>query len=559
MDLKQIIIDSLKIDEELKKDLKKLIVLARPGFGDFALPCFSLSKIMRKSPVEIANDLLQNIESEFIEKVEAVNGYVNFYLNKNKITESVLLNEIKVNDNIGEGKIVCIDYSSVNLAKYMHIGHLATTMIGESIARIYESLGYRVVRINYVGDYGTPFGKIIVGYKLWGNEEDLKQRGIDALQEYYVKFCANEEIDPKLMDMAREEFRKIETKEPVTFALYQKIIQIAMDEVKDLTNMLGIQFDDWKGENFYSDKMTPIIEELKNKNLATISENALIVDLNDYGLGVCLIQKSDGTSLYATRDITAVDYRYNEYKFDEMLYVTAIQQKQHFASFFKVVELMGRDYAKNLKHIYYGMFSLPTGKIASRKGKQAIVRDILKEALSRAEEVIKDRNFDESQKNEVVKKVAMGAVTFSVLKNEATKDNVFDLDRALSFEGETAPYMQYTYARCASILRNSNSLNLENVGYNFEALNNETAFSITKLINDYLSFVVMAKEKFDPSVISKYLLDLCALMNKFYHEYKVLDESNLQQTKTRLLLIEKAKAILKTGLKLIAIETIEKM
>lgn len=557
MNLKKIIEESIK--NKNYKNIEAMLSPARAGFGDFGLPCFAYSKEFKKSPMDIALDIQASVDSPLIEKSEVVNGYLNFYLNKTEIIKEILLNPIQAKTNENQGKIMCIDYSSVNLAKYMHIGHLATTMIGESLARLYEATGYKVIRMNYVGDYGTPFGKIITAYKLWGNEEDLNKRGIDALQELYVKFCAQEEDDPNLMVMAREEFKKIEEKEPQTYALYTKIINIAIDEVKDLTSMLGITFDDWNGENFYSEKMAPIVQELKDKNLVQVSEGALICDLKDYNLGVCLIQKNDGTSLYTTRDIAAADYRYKKYNYDECIYVTAVQQKQHFANFFKVIDLMDKPHKDKLTHVYYGMFALPSGKIASRKGKQAIVRDILNDALSKADEVIKERDFSEKEREEVKKCVAMGAVIFSVLKNERIKDNIFDLEKALSFEGETAPYMQYTYARCASILRNANGLELNKVDCDFEALNEDLAFEIVKTLNNFVNIVKLAKEKYEPSIISKYLLELCALVNKYYHETKILNNENLAQTKARLLLIEKTKEIIKQGLNLIVIDTVEKM
>lgn len=557
MDFKQIIGDS--IQNEDFKNIKNMLLPAKQGFGDYALPCFSFSKQYKKSPIDIANQIKESINSPYIEKVEVVNGYLNFYLNKEKITETVLTNEIQKTSKENEGKIMCIDYSSVNLAKYMHIGHLATTMIGESIARLYEATGYKVVRINYIGDYGTPFGKIVSAYKLWGNDEDIKKRGIDALQELYVKFCAEEENNHELMVMAREEFKKIEDKEPETYEIYKKIISIAKDEVKDLTSLLGIKFDDWRGESTYSSKMGSVIEELSEKNLIKESEGALICDLSDYNLGVCMIQKNDGTSLYTTRDIAAAEDRYNLYHFDDMIYVTAVQQKQHFASFFKVIELMNKPYKDKLKHIYYGMFALPTGKIASRKGKQAIVRDILNEAMEKSKIAIKDRDFTDEERKIVTKNVAMGAVVFSVLKNERIKDNIFDLEKALSFDGETAPYMQYTYARCSSILRNAKNLDLSNTDYDFSCLNSDLAFEITKSLNNYFSVVEIAKEKCEPSIISKSMLDLCTLVNKYYHDTKILNLDNLSETKTKLLLIEKVRDIIKTGLNLLVINTVEKM
>ena len=559
MNLKEIIKNSVKTDKYNNID-SLLIPTKQQEHGDYALPCFTYSKEFRKSPIDIAKDIQNYIDSPYIDKTEVLNGYLNFYLNKPLIAKEILSSPVSEIVKKCNGK-VCIDYSSVNLAKYMHIGHLATTMIGESIARLYEASGCNVVRINYIGDYGTPFGKIITAYKLWGNEQDVKERGIDALQELYVKFCSMEEENPELMDMAREEFKKIEEQEPETYALYTKIIDIAKNEVRDLTSMLGITFDDWNGESYYSDKMQAIVEELKSKNILIESEGALICDLTQYDLGICIIQKSDGTSLYTTRDIAAAQDRYNKYNYDESIYVTAVQQKQHFASFFKVIDLLDKPYKDKLTHVYYGMFSLPSGKIASRRGKQAIVRDIVTEALEKAENVIKDRqDLTEIEKNDVKRSVAMGAVIFSVLKNERIKDSIFDLEKALSFDGETAPYMQYTYARCSSIIRNAQNIDFTNIDYDFSCFeNNLTAFDIAKMLNNFNDIVYSAKEKYEPSIISKYLLDLCSLVNKYYHDTKIINLDNLKTTKTNLLLIQKVREVIKKGLNLIVIDTVEKM
>ena len=391
MNVKKIIASNIKL-ENIDINLESLIT-ENPdkSMGDYSIACFSLAKILRKSPLQIANDIKENFNDySIVEKVECVNGYVNFFLNKKMFVKDVLT-EIYEDNFLSKNampKTICLDYSSVNLAKYMHIGHLSTTIIGESLARIYEENGNKVVRINYIGDYGTPFGKMIYAHLTWGNDEELNARGVDYLQDLYVEFCKRANDSPILEEYARDYFKKICDKDPKIYPLFLKFIEISKVEAKRLLDLLDVHFDSWKGESSYSEDLDKIVELLDNKNLLIESQGAKVVDLEKYNLGTCLIQKSDGTSLYATRDICAAIDRYNTYKFDKMIYVTAVQQKLHFEQFFKVLELLGYDFSKNLCHIYYGMFSLPTGKIASRKGKQAVLVDLMDIALKKVIKII---------------------------------------------------------------------------------------------------------------------------------------------------------------------------
>ena len=389
----------MNFKEEIKKvlpeNLHNLITeTADSSKGDYTIACFSLAKEMRKSPVLIANEICESVkERALFEKVEAVNGYVNFFINKGYAVSKVLTgfkqNGTKLfKTNVGNGKKVCIDYASVNLAKYMHIGHLCTTIIGESIARILTCCGYEVVRMNYVGDYGTPFGKMICGYKLWGSKEEVETRGIDAIQDYYVQFCRHED-DETYAQMARDCFTKLENKDPEILEIYNWFIEISVKETERLCNRLGVRFNDWRGENYYSDKMWPVLKELEEKGILKDGENgAKIVELDE--LGVSVLLKKDGSSLYQTRDLGAACDRFEEYKFDKCMYVTDISQKLHFAQFFKILKMLNKPFAENLEHIAYGRFSLPEGKISSRLGKQALAKDIMNEATNRAREIIKD-------------------------------------------------------------------------------------------------------------------------------------------------------------------------
>lgn len=560
MNVKKIIASNIKL-ENTDINLEYLIT-ENPdkSMGDYSIACFSLAKILRKSPLQIANDIKENFNDySIVEKVECVNGYVNFFLNKKMFVKDVLT-EIYEDNFLSKNampKTICLDYSSVNLAKYMHIGHLSTTIIGESLARIYEENGNKVVRINYIGDYGTPFGKMIYAHLTWGNDEELNARGVDYLQDLYVEFCKRANDSPILEEYARDYFKKICDKDPKIYPLFLKFIEISKVEAKRLLDLLDVHFDSWKGESSYSEDLDKIVELLDNKNLLIESQGAKVVDLEKYNLGTCLIQKSDGTSLYATRDICAAIDRYNTYKFDKMIYVTAVQQKLHFEQFFKVLELLGYDFSKNLCHIYYGMFSLPTGKIASRKGKQAVLVDLMDIALKKVNSIISEREFSEENKNEIAKKIAYSALKYTAIKNERIKDTVFDIETAFNFDGDTSAYLQYTYTRICSILRKSQyKINFDNIDYSH--LSTEIVTNIILALNNYSSFVAKAMEQNEPSILCKYTLDICKMFNKFYNQEKVITE-NKDATNAKLYLLVNIKKILTRLFHLICIDTIEEM
>lgn len=560
MNVKKIIASNIKL-ENIDINLESLIT-ENPdkSMGDYSIACFSLAKILRKSPLQIANDIKENFNDySIVEKVECVNGYVNFFLNKKMFVKDVLT-EIYEDNFLSKNampKTICLDYSSVNLAKYMHIGHLSTTIIGESLARIYEENGNKVVRINYIGDYGTPFGKMIYAHLTWGNDEELNARGVDYLQDLYVEFCKRANDSPILEEYARDYFKKICDKDPKIYPLFLKFIEISKVEAKRLLDLLDVHFDSWKGESSYSEDLDKIVELLDSKNLLIESQGAKVVDLEKYNLGTCLIQKSDGTSLYATRDICAAIDRYNTYKFDKMIYVTAVQQKLHFEQFFKVLELLGYDFSKNLCHIYYGMFSLPTGKIASRKGKQAVLVDLMDIALKKVNSIISEREFSEENKNEIAKKIAYSALKYTAIKNERIKDTVFDIETAFNFDGDTSAYLQYTYTRICSILRKSQyKINFDNIDYSH--LSTEIVTNIILALNNYSSFVAKAMEQNEPSILCKYTLDICKMFNKFYNQEKVITEDK-DATNAKLYLLVNIKKILTRLFHLICIDTIEEM
>ncbi len=525
--------------------------------GDFCLPCFSLAKSLHKSPMIIADEIAGslNLDNSNIEKVESVAGYVNFFLNKAEVSKQVL-NDFKLSTYQSNNKTICIDYCSVNLAKYMHIGHLKNTFLGESLARMFEHFGYKVIRINYVGDYGTPYGKIIAGLRMWGTEQDVAKRGIDALQEYYVKFCAAEAEDESLQQLARDLSKKIEERDSEIYPLYKYVLSIAIKEAERLLDILGVKFDSWKGEASYADEVNNVVEMLNNKGLISISEGATIVDLSAFDMPPCLVKRSDGASIYASRDIAAAIDRYNEYKYDKMLYLTAVEQKLHFAQFFKVLELAGMPFANNLEHISYGRFSLPSGKISSRRGKQAVLVDLIDYVLDKAKDVIANRTFTLEKPENVAMKVAKGVLAFNALNIDRNKDAIFDIERAFSFEGETAPYMQYTYTRILSILRKAENLKLQATDYS--CLNQVQAFELVKMCCEADSILNMALTKRDPSLVLKFCMEMCKTLNKYYTVCKILDD-NLAQVSAKLQLLNMVKDVLAKLFNLLCIETIEEM
>ncbi|MBQ7880280.1 MAG: arginine--tRNA ligase [Clostridia bacterium] len=527
--------------------------------GDYCLPCFSLAKTLRKAPMIIADEIAKslNIDNSNIEKVESVAGYVNFFLNKENVSKNVLNNFVVPKHNSND-KVVCIDYCSVNLAKYMHIGHLKNSFLGESLARLFEHFGYKVVRINYIGDYGTPYGKIIAGLQMWGTDEDVKTRGIDALQEYYVKFCAAEADDENLQQLARDLSKKIEDKDAEIYPIYQQIIEVARKEAERLLDILGIHFDSWKGEASYAEELNDVVKMLDEKGLLSISEGATIVDLSKFDMPPCLVKRSDGASIYASRDIAAAIDRYNTYKFDKMLYLTAVEQKLHFAQFFKVLELADMPFSSSLEHISYGRFSLPSGKISSRHGKQAVLVDLIDYVLDKAKDVIKNRTFSIEKPEDVAMKVAKGVLSFNAINIDRNKDAIFDIDRAFSFEGETAPYMQYTYTRIMSILRKAQGLELDSVEPDYSCLNQTQAFELIKSCCQLDNILSLAIDKRDPSVVLKYCMEMCKTLNKYYTVCKILDD-NMAQVKAKLQLLTLVKDVLSTAFNLICIETVEEM
>ena len=459
--MKNKIIDLIEPNVEglSREDIASLIEIPpKPELGDFAFPCFRLAKTMRKAPQVIAQDICDAIGSvDFLEEIKVQGAYLNFYINKDIFVKSMVESAKAENfggSDIGDGQTICIDYSSPNVAKNFHVGHLRTTIIGNSLYKIYSKLGYNVVRINHLGDWGTQFGKLIVAYKAWGNEDAVKKDGVAELMRLYVRFHDEAEKNPELNDEARAWFTKMEHGDEEALKIWQWFKDISLIEYKRTYELLGVDFDYYLGESFYRDKTEDVVTRLTNANLLSESEGAKIVNLEDYDMAPCLILKNDGSSIYATRDLAAIFYRKETYKFSKCLYVTGQEQKLHFAQVFKVVELLGNDWARDqLVHIPYGLVSLEGAKLSTRSGNVIYAEDILLEAITKIRAIIEEKNPNIPDKDETAKKIGVGAVIFNDLYNQRIKDVSFKWEKLLNFDGETGPYVQYTYARCASILR----------------------------------------------------------------------------------------------------------
>ena len=525
--------------------------------GDLALPCFKLSKLLRSRPDGIAAELASALNGmEGVEKVEAVGGYLNFFFGNAKYLsdlQSVLKTEFPALKAIGEGKTVVLDFSSPNIAKRFHLGHLGTTVIGNAVRNTYNFCGYKTVSINYLGDWGTQNGKQIVAYKKWSSREILERDGIKELERIYVLFGKEAEKDPSLNDQARAAFKELERGNEEYLEIWRLFKEISMREYTQTYKRLGIEFDVWGGESLYTDKMPAIVEELRQKELLKLDAGASIVDLSEWNMPPALILKSDGTTLYPTRDIAAAQDRYNEYKFDKCLYVTSAGQSLHFAQWFKVTELMGKEWAKDLVHIPYGTMSFGGEKLASRTGNIILLNDVFDEAVAKARAIIEEKNVAHENKEEISEAVGIGAVLFSALSNSRIKDTNFTWEGTLSFEGNTGPYVQYTYARAASVLRRGNGGN----NYSNHTLAPEEAELIRKLC-EFEETVKRAANEFEPSIISRFALNVCTLFNQFYHNCRILGSGG-ETEQFRLALTEAARNILGNCLDLLGIKRTEEI
>ncbi len=560
MDYKNHIASKLNIDGISTQELSALIVTPPDNtLGDYALPCFRFAKIMRKSPVMIADELAKTFQTdEHISKVVAVNGYLNFTVNRTAMVKNTLNKILSEGSNygasnIGNSKTVCIDYSSINIAKPFHIGHLSTTVIGGALYRIYKFLGYNTIGINHLGDYGTQFGKLIYAYKHWGAREEVEKGRIKELMRLYVKYHEESENNPSMDDEARNYFKKIEQGDSECVELFKWFKELTLKDVEKVYNELDIHFDSYNGESFYNDKMDVVIDELQSKNLLVESDGAKIVDLEQHGMPPCLILRSDGASLYATRDLAAAIYRKNTYDFYKCLYVVAYQQNLHFKQFFKVLELMDKPWAKDMVHVAFGMVSLEEGTMSTRKGNVVFLEDVINKCNEKAYKIINDKNPDLEDKEEVAKAVGTGAVIFGALINSRIKDIVFSYDKVLNFDGETGPYVQYTYARCCSLLNKAGEIG----NYVYDNLLPQE-YDLVSMLDKFPQIVISASEKYEPSFVTRYAVDVASCFNKFYFDCKILgEEDNVKNF--RLTLTKATQTVIKNALSLLGIKTPEKM
>ncbi|MBQ7410908.1 MAG: arginine--tRNA ligase [Clostridia bacterium] len=533
--------------------------------GDYAFPCFKLAKVLRKAPPAIAAELKEKIETdEYISRVEIVGGYLNFYINRMAITASVLKEIEDAGDklganNSGEGKNVVIDFSSPNIAKPFHIGHLRNTVIGSALYKIYKYLGYNTTGVNHLGDYGTQFGKMIEGYTRWGNEYNLEENPIDQCMDIYVRINNLCKEDEEVLEKCRENFKKIEEGDPYCVKIWNMFKDLSLKEFQKIYGMLGVTFDSYNGEAFYSDKMDEVVDKLEAAGVLTDSEGAKIVDLEDKGLGVCMIKKSNDSTTYATRDLAAVLYRARNYDFDKCLYVVAYEQNLHFKQIFEVAKNLGiaEKSLNGLEHVAYGMVRLTTGKMSTREGTVVKVDELLQEAIDRVEKVIEEKNPDMENKHEEATKIGLGAVIFNNLSTSIIKDLVFDWDIALNFNGETGPYIQYVYVRTKSVL--------EKAGYvpkfeeiNLELLQDKSSQNVITTLYNFENVLMNVASKNDPSLLARYLIELSQNYSNFYNDNKIIDDDKDIQN-ARVYLTKCVGQVLKTGASLLGIQMPNKM
>ena len=549
---KEVSIDTYDLIKEIKEKDK----------GDYTFPCFALAKELHKAPNQIADELKEKINSDIIEKIESVNGYLNFYINKEFLIKEVF-NEYELKkEDYGKGNeqgTVCVEYSSPNIAKPFHIGHMRTTLIGHALYNIYKYLGYNTIGINHLGDYGTQFGKLIEGYKLWGNEYDLSTNPIDKLVEIYVRInkeCENEEI----LERCRNNFKLLENGDEYCTSLWKKFSELSMEEFNRTYDLLGIKFDEIKGEASYVNDKEDIINILEKNNKLVESQGAKIVDLEDVGINTpCIIEKSDGSSIYATRDLAAIRYRAKTYDYNKSLYITAYEQDLHFKQVFAVAKYLDLDpkYIDGLEHVSYGMYRLKEGKMSTRKGNFIKVQDVLDEAINKAKAKVSDKNPDLEDIDEVAKKVGIGAVVFGDLYNSRIKDEVFDIDEMLEFQGETCPYIQYMYVRIKSILRKLNEEVLIN-DVKYDKLHDDLSYDLVKQIYNFNDVLKEVVDKNEPYILSRYLIKLAQTYSDYYNTYKILSD-DIDERNSRVYLVDIVANILKTGCSLLGIEMPEKM
>ena len=552
-----------KIEDLTLEEIVALIeVPPNKEMGDFAFPCFKLAKVFRKAPNMIAADLAENIEAKgAISKVMPLGGYVNFFVNKSQLAETVINDVLTKKEkyghtDLGQDKAVVIDFSSPNIAKPFHIGHIRTTVIGNALYKIYDSQGYNVVRVNHLGDYGTQFGRLIVAFKLWGSKEAVEANPIPELLKLYVKFHEEAEQKPEMEDEARAWFTKLENGDEEAKALWQWFRDESLKEFARVYDLLDIEFDSYAGESFYSDKMGVVIDQLKEKGLLVQSQGTNVVDLEQYNMPPALITKNDGSTLYMTRDLAAAIYRKNTYDFDKCIYVVGSQQSLHFQQLFKVLELMGYEWSKDLIHVPFGMVALEEGTMSTRKGRVVFLEDVLKQAVEKTKEIVLSKNPNAKNVEQIAKQVGVGAVVFQELSNSRIKDYTFSWSRTLSFEGETGPYVQYTHARCCAVLRKAEEEVTADI--NYDLLSEGDGAEVLKVIGSFNKAILAAMRKNEPHIITRFVLDLAQAFNKFYHDNPILVD-DVEVRKARLALVAATRQTIENALALLGMHAPERM
>lgn len=558
------IMDIVKLENE---EIKKMIEMPpNSEMGDYSFPCFKLAKELKKSPMVIAEELKNKIvlDNEIFDKIEVTGGYLNFFVNKENIVKEVLKEiddkkEAYGKSNVGAGKNIIVEYSSPNIAKPFHIGHLRNTVIGSALYNMYQFLGYNVTSINHLGDYGTQFGKMIEGYKLWGEEYDLTKNPIEKLTDIYIRVNNLCKENEKVLETCRDNFKKLEEGEEYCTQIWKKFKDLSLKEFYKIYDLLGVQFDSSNGEAFYSDKMQEIEDILEKSGQLVESEGAKIIDLEDKNMGICMIKKSNGSSTYATRDLAAILYRTRTYDFDKCLYIVAYEQNLHFKQIFEVAKLLGIDekFINGLQHVPYGMVHLKTGKMSTREGNVIKVDELLKESITRVEEIIKEKNPDIENLEENAKKVGIGAVIFNNIATTIIKDQIFDWETVLNFNGETGPYVQYTYVRTNSVLKNVKNIpNINDI--DMTLLTDEESINVVKKIYHYHSIIENAIEKNEPSILARYLLELSKAYSAFYNNNKIIvEDENIKNA--RIYLTYMVGLVLKSGMKLLGIQMPDQM
>ena len=559
------ILETLDENVDINDIYNKIEVPKDKKNGDFSYPCFNLAKILKNSPVNIANKIKEKIVlNDAISKVEVVNGFLNFYLNSNNVVENILKNILTKNSeygkmNIGNGKNIVFDYSSPNIAKPFHLGHFRNTVIGHALYNIYKELGYNTIGINYIGDWGRQFGLLIEGYKLFKDEYDFSNNVLEVLSDIYVRISALAKEDENVMNKARENFKELENGNEEYYKLWKFFREVSLKEYDRIYDILGVKFDSYNGEAFYNDKMDVVIDTLTKKNVLKESRGAKVVEVGD-NMPPCIVLKSNGSTIYATRDLAAIIYRAKTYDFEKAIYVTGSEQILHFKQVFEVAKyLVEEKYQKGLVHVPYGLVRLKTGRMSSREGTVIYIKDLINDAINKSKEILINKNKEVEDIEILSKQIGVGALVFNYLKSNKLKDILFDLDETLRFDGETGPYIQYTYVRTKSILEKSGYVVSDFENIKLDLLTNSEEIELVKKLGEFENIIKRAAQDFEPSIIAKYLIDISSLFSKFYNNIKVLETNNEDLKKARVALVYSTGIVIKNGLNILGIDTPSKM